>query len=214
MIDYFKCYRVFLCNKWIKLLLYLGAPLLTIGWYGLTALLTDWPAVTAQCLVGSMVLFYELLLDSYVYGGILCKDTNTLGYLITSEKGMPVLHKSLIMDKIRRLIETTVVLSIIYVNNKEGIDYFQVCGMVLAVSLVTELCLMVCRKAGGYGWAILLTFVGDFVVVVFLFLVSILPSWCVIFFLVFYLWVIGLSNGFTVKKAKEQYYDGKVEKEF
>lgn len=211
MKTYLKCYRVFLCNKWLKWVIYLIYPVLTIGWSGLIVYYMKQSGAIGLAIAALAVIFMELFLDYYVFGGILCKDTNKLQYLMTSHKGMQVLEKSLLADKTRRLLSITIILIVIYGIFHEGVEMLQLTGSILTVATVTELALMVSRGFHTLAHTIIVSMVGAPVGMALLSLVFFLPSGYAVIFVIFYLVAGIVSNRKVINRAKEQYHDGKGE---
>jgi len=206
-----KCYRVFLCNKWMRRVIYLIYPLITICWSGLIASLSSPDATIGLIATAVMVIFMEVFLDQFVYGGIFCKDTNRLAYLMTSCKGITVLEKGLRVDKLRRLLSTAVIYVVIYRISHGGVDVIQLVGIILAVAAVTESGLLITRGCDTPGWILLVSMVGDLVGGALVFGAMKLPAGCVVLFLILYGAVAMVTNRLVIRKAREQYYDGKME---
>ncbi len=209
--SYIKCYRVFLCNKWMRRVVYLIYPLITIFWSGLIAFIGSPDAMIGLIATAVMVIFMEVFLDQYVYGGVLCKDSGKLAYLMTSCKGMKVLEKSLKVDKLRRLLSTAVILGVIYRISHGGVDVLQLVGILFAVAAVMELGLLFSRGCDTQGGPLLVAMVSDLVGGVLVFGATKLPAGCVVLFLILYVAVAMVTNRLVVRKAREQYYDGKME---
>lgn len=206
-----KCYRVFLCNKWMRRVVYLIYPLLSIGWCGLMALAGGPDATLGLIVTAVTVIFMEVFLDQFIYGGILCKDTNRLGYLMTSDKGISVLEKSLRVDKLRRLLSTAVIFGVIYRISHGGVDVLQLVGILFAVAAVMELGLLFSRGCDTQGGPLLVAMVSDLAGGVLVYGATKLPSVCAVVFLVIYGVVVIGSSQQVARKAREQYYDGKME---
>ena len=146
MLSYIKSYRTFLCAHLMKLLLYLLGPLITLLWSGFIALISNKYGIIGQSTAINLIILYELLIDTFVYGGILSKDTNKLEYLKTSSRGMEILHKSLVIDKVRRFLMTAVLLSIIYCISNGNLTPLQFVSILLATVAARELGLLICRR--------------------------------------------------------------------
>lgn len=206
-----KCYRVFLCNKWMRRVIYLIYPLLTICWSGLIASLSSPDATIGLIATAVMVIFMEVFLDQFVYGGIFCKSTHRLAYLMTSYKGIIVLEKGLRVDKLRRLLSTAVILGVIYRISHGGVDVLQLVGILFAVAAVMELGLLFSRGCDTPGWTLLVAMVSDLAGGALVFGATKLPAGCVVLFLILYGAVAMVTNRLVARKAREQYYDGKME---
>lgn len=209
-----KCYRVFLCNKWMRRVIYLIYPLLSIGWCGLMAFAGGPDATLGLITAVIVVIFMEVFLDQFIYGGILCKSTDRLAYLMTSCKGITVLEKGLRVDKLRRLLSTAVILGVIYRISHGGADVLQLVGILFAVAAVMELGLLFSRGCDTQGGPLLVAMVSDLAGGVLVYGATKLPSVCAFVFLVIYGVVVIGSSRQVVRKAKEQYYDGKMEEVF
>ncbi len=206
-----KCYRVFLCNKWMRRVIYLIYPLLSIGWCGLMALAGGPDATLGLITAVIVVIFMEVFLDQFIYGGILCKSTDRLAYLMTSCKGITVLEKGLRVDKLRRVLSSAVILGVIYSISHGGVDVLQLVGILLAVAAVMELGLLFSRGCDTQGGPLLVAMVSDLVGGALVFGATKLPSVCAFVFLILYGAVVIGGNRLVVRKAREQYYDGKME---
>ncbi len=211
MVKDIKCYRVFLCNKWMRRVIYLIYPLITICWSGLIASLSSPDATIGLIATAVMVIFMEVFLDQFVYGGIFCKDTNRLAYLKTSCKGISVLEKGLRVDKFRRLLSTAVILGVIYRISHGGVDVLQLVGILFAVAAVMELGLLFSRGCDTQGGPLLVAMVSDLAGGALVYGATKLPSVCAFAFLVIYGAVVIGSSQQVARKAREQYYDGKME---
>ena len=120
-----KCYKVFCIGIFVKLAMFLLYPLAVLFFSGLIALasvISFKNAAPGLLSAASTIISAELLLDMFIYGGILCKDNNKLEYLKTSYKGIKVLESSLIVDKIRRWLMTCGLLGIIYGIGNPGVS--------------------------------------------------------------------------------------------
>lgn len=209
-----KCYRVFLCNKWMRRVIYLIYPLLSIGWCGLMAFAGGPDATLGLVVTAVTVIFMEVFLDQFVYGGIFCKSTRRLAYLMTSCKGINVLEKGLRVDKLRRVLSTAVILGVTYRISHEGVDVLQLVGILLAVATVMELGLLFSRGCDTQGGPLLVAMVSDLAGGVLVYGATKLPSVCAVAFLVIYGVVVIGSSQQVARKAREQYYDGKMEEVF
>lgn len=206
-----KCYRVFLCNKWMRRVIYLIYPLLSIGWCGLMALAGGPDATLGLIIAVIVVIFMEVFLDQFVYGGIFCKNTHRLAYLMTSYKGITVLEKGLRVDKLRRVLSTAVILGVTYRISHGGVDVLQLVGILLAVAAIIELGLLFSRGCNMQGGPLLAAMVSDTVGGILVFGATKLPSVCAVVFLILYGIVVIGSTRQVERKVREQYYDGKME---
>ena len=209
-----KCYRVFLCNKWMRRVIYLIYPLLSIGWCGLMAFAGGPDATLGLITAAIVVIFMEVFLDQFIYGGILCKSTERLAYLRISDKGITVLEKGLRVDKIRRLLSTAVIFGVIYSISHGGVDVIQLVGILLTVAAIMELGLLFSRGCNMQGGPLLAAMVSDMVGGALVFGATKLPAVCAFVFLILYGAVVIGSNRQVERKVREQYYDGKMEEVF
>lgn len=206
-----KCYRVFLCNKWMRRVIYLIYPVLSIGWCGLMAFAGGPDAALGLVVTAVTVIFMEVFLDQFVYGGIFCKSTERLAYLRISDKGITVLEKGLRVDKLRRVLSTALILGVTYRISHGGVDVLQLVGILFAVAAVMELGLLFSRGYNMQGGPLLVAMVSDTVGGILVFGATKLPSGCAFVFLILYGAVVIGSNRQVERKVREQYYDGKVE---
>lgn len=214
MVSFYKSYRVFLSGTWLKVLMYLVYPLVTFLWCGLIAVGMGVEKVYAMYILlitCSVIMWAELLLDNFVYGGILAKDTNKLEYLKTSYRGISVLKKSLTVDKVRRLVTMTLLLTIIYSVCHEKVSVGQLVSLILGTGAVMELGLLIIRHFSSFNWTVILAWVANGVGALVGFLaVKLAPIFAVLFLLLFVV-IVMASNRVTMKKAERGFYDAGVE---
>jgi len=145
MKQFWKSYHVFLPQIWLKLLVYVGYPLVVLGLTGFFVDVTK--SVVASCsLAGGLIVSLELLLDGLVFEGIASKDTNKLEYLKTSVRGMKTLRNSIVIDAIRRVISAMIVLGALCAMSHGAIGLPQVLVTLFITLGCTELGLMVTRS--------------------------------------------------------------------
>lgn len=116
-----KSYLVF--TSWgyrIWGLLVIPALLLAVTYF----IFADIAAISSHGLYtgGSLVLFYEIFSDYWLFGGICSRQPE---YLKTSLQGMPVLRGALIGDLIRRFLYVMVFAAVCYGKNESCL---QSCG--------------------------------------------------------------------------------------
>lgn len=214
MVSFYKSYRVFLPGTLMKVLMYLVYPLVTLLWCGMIAIAMGAEKIYgmyALLITSSMIMWAELILDNFVYGGILAKDTNKLEYLKTSHRGMSVLKKSLIVDKVRRLVTMTLLLTLIYSVCHEQVSVGQLISLILGTGAVTELGLLIIRHFSSFNWTIILAWVANALGALVGFLaVKLAPIFAVLFLLLFVVMVM-TSNKVIMKKAQRGFYDADVE---
>lgn len=214
MLYYIKSYRAFLCGHLVKLLLYLVGPLITLLWSGFIALISNKYGIIGQSTAISLIILYELVIDTFVYGGILSKDTNKLEYLKTSPKGMEILHKSLVIDKVRRFLMTAVMLSMVYGISNENLSLLQFISIIFAAVTAMELGLLICRRVTVITLAMLIALLTNLLVTALVIPITFLPGGFVVLYAGLFAAVEICSNSHIIKKAKKGYYDEQLEKMF
>lgn len=214
MLSYIKSYRTFLCAHLMKLLLYLLGPLITLLWSGFIALISNKYGIIGQSTAINLIILYELLIDTFVYGGILSKDTNKLEYLKTSSRGMEILHKSLVIDKVRRFLMTAVLLSIIYCISNGNLTPLQFVSILLATVAAMELGLLICRRVTVITLAMLIVLLTNLLATALVIPTIFLPGGFVVLYAGLLVAVEIFSNRHIIKKAKKGYYDEQLEKMF
>lgn len=146
MRELIKCYHVFIPSIWEKFLFYLIYPAALI-WFGckMEGIMSPM-GVIFTC---ELIVPIELILDSFIFGGISSKDTNKLEYLKTSVKGMTVLKKGVIADAVRRTLAVTMIPAAIYVKNSTVLSPAQIAMCAMVSFLLIELVLQVTRRFPG-----------------------------------------------------------------
>ncbi len=215
MVKYYKCYRVFLSGTLMKLVMYLIYPLVTLMWSGLVYLIAAAGfsnAAFGLIMTAGMMIGEELVLDSFVYGGLLAKDSNKLEYLKTSYRGISVLKKSLIVDKFRRLVTVILVFVMVCGVCNEQINIGQLMSLIFVTAIVMELGLLAIRHFSSFNWTLVLTMVAYSVGMAVGFLALRVAAIFAVLFLLLLVAVILVSNRITMKKAEGSFYDTGVEK--
>lgn len=215
MLKYYKCYKAFLSGILMKLVVYLFYPLMMILFCGLMGIgmgVEHIHAMYALLTASGGIIWIEMLLDIYIYGGILAKDTNKLEYLKTSCKGMSVLKKGLYVDKLRRLMTMTLILGVIYAVCHEQVSVGQLISLILVTAGIEELGLLIIRHFSSLNWVLIVAMVANVLgVIVGVLAVNIAPIFAVLFLLMF-AGIFVASNKVTMKKAEGSFYDAGVEK--
>ena len=209
-----KSYSVFCVGIIIKLAMFLLYPLAVLFFGGLTHLIAILSGnfVSGLLSAASTIISAELLLDMFIYGGILCKDTNKLEYLKTSHKGIKVLESSLVVDRIRRWLMTCGLLGIIYLIGNQGISQLGLLSLVFAISGVTELMLLVSRHITSITWMMVVIMIASAIGVGIGYVALSLPPACVILFVLLFVGAVVVSKKVISSKMEAGYYDIKVEK--
>lgn len=113
MKEYMKAYHMFFAGRFVKYIIYLAEPLVTI-------LLADciWfvsqggegmPAAMITGIAAYIFFLIEIMADSLVFRGIGLTRNQNLEYLKTSVKWKSLLQKGLVFDTIRRLFGMVIV---------------------------------------------------------------------------------------------------------
>ena len=204
--QFLKSYHVFLAPAWLKVLMYLGYPLVVIGISGWLSSQSA-PGMLIITLASGCIVMGELLLDTVVFEGIASKDTNKLEYLKTSVRGMKILRNSVIADAVRRAVTTVVILGTLLLCRVT--EFAELMLVVLVTLGCTELGLIVTRS---------ITFImGKFLAV---YLGTVLSMWSLRFILSgkniegtlciaggFYLIVTAVGRIFIMRRARGSFYD-------
>lgn len=213
MREYIKSYRVFVSEKWVKVLLYLVYPLATVGICRFLLMFSDLYGMIHQVVAASVMIFAELVLDVFAYGGILQKGTGKLDYLKLSNRGMEIVHKSLWADKVRRLLTTVFILSGAYLVCHEGMSVGQLVSGIFATAMVLELSLLISRRFDAASTVMALSYVIYLVGPVFILLAILTTGHFMFLYMVAYVGVLIWSNTHIMKRARRVYYDSESEKE-
>ena len=152
-----RSYHTFLPGnyRWVKDLLYLLYPVCGIfgGLLFLRVFGEEDFLIVESMMVGCGILYFELLFDYFVFGGIASKEKDRLEYLKTSVEGKDVLRKGLFMDAIRRFISAFVILCGAYfsgtcIGKDQGDGEFglrQIFVTVLLIFLLQEIAFCITR---------------------------------------------------------------------
>ncbi len=215
MVRYWKSYKVFLSGRLMKLIMYVLYPLFAVVWCSLMIAAigsTTADATYGLLITSSMVLSAELLLDTFVYGGIMTKDTNKLEYLKTSIRGMKVLRRSLFVDKLRRIVTAILIFAIVYGLYNEQVSIGQLLSLIFVTGALTELGLLVTRHFTMVSWTMVAIIVANILgAITGMLAVHLSPVYVIVFFMLFGVAVL-ISNKLIMKKAEGSFYDVGVEK--
>ncbi len=213
MKKYWKSYGVFLSGTLVKILLFAAYPLAVI-FMGLPAhiigTMAMGSAMPGLLSAGSILVGAELILDIFVFGGILNKETNKLEYLKTSHRGIPVLRKALQADKVRRVLMIHLILAVFYLLGAENMSYLSLISFTFATAAVTELILVLSRHITQMNWLMLVIMLASLVEMGIGVLALILPPVCVILFVVLYVGIFLFSEKIVMKRMEESYYDSRA----
>lgn len=213
--EYIKSYNVFLSKKWMRWFMYLIYPVLLIALeYVMSHVVTMFTFICIM-FTGASVVVAELVMDMFLFKGIGSKDTNRLEYLKTSVKGLPVLKKSLMFDEMRRMLSFIVIFMGVYAviekDEQFGVSFtvWLVCSYAVDMFFATEVALLITRFFS--------SMVVDFIVIYLfcafagfgLFLIQ--SVWVTVLLAVAGVAVAVLSRKQIMKKARESYYDERVE---
>lgn len=194
----------------MKLLIYFIYPIVTLLWCGLIGLgmgSTSLHAMYGLLITSSMIMWLEMLLDNFVYGGILAKDTNKLEYLKTSHKGMDVLKMSLVVDKLRRFLASALLLGVVYCVCHEQVNIGQLISLILVTAALTELGVLITRHFSSLNWTLIIAMIANSVGVIIGVIAVRIPWFFVILFLATFVAVAIVSNRVIMKKANQGFYD-------
>ena len=213
MREYLKSYRVFIFDRWITVTLFLLYPLIAIGFCKLLVRYSDLYGFIHQIVAVCIMIFAELVLDVFVFGGILRKNTGKLEYLKLSYKGMDIFKRSLWADKFRRLITTVFILGIAYIICHENMNPGQLVSSIFATGVVLELSLLVSRRFDTTGMVAMISYLLYLVGPLFIAVAIWLPWYCAFVFAVAYVGVVIWSNAHIMKRVGRVYYDSEHEEE-
>lgn len=213
MKKYWKSYGVFLSGTLVKILLFAVYPLAVIlmGFPAhIIGIMTMDSVLPGLLSAGSILVGAELILDIFVFGGILNKETNKLEYLKTSHRGIPVLRKALQADKVRRVLMIHLILAVFYLLGAENMSYLSLISFTFATAAVTELILVLSRHITQMNWLMLVIMLASLVELGVGVLALILPPVCVILFVVLYVGIFLFSEKIVMKRMEESYYDSRA----
>lgn len=217
MKKYMKCYHVFLAQWWMKALVYAVYPVVMIAGMCLAIVIVRDVGATIELvysLTGNLFIMAELFFGYFIFGGVASKDSNKLEYLKTSVKGMSVLKGAVIVDALRRVLWIFVMqlVPLWLCHEKPNAGVWAANAMVL---LCVEVGLMIIRRTSSFNvFIVVLAIAGTIAGAVM----------GVGMFFRDYWWVIGLlycavaalivcSIRMVMRKARDSYYDNRMEKE-
>lgn len=151
MIECVKAYNVFVSRNWLRWCLNVIYPVVIILLAGILHNYAGYYTMACMGIVSALVVFMELLADTMVFFRVGARNTNQLEYLKTSNKGMEVLKKGLILDAVRRFIVIAFiyigVYEVIYLGSGFGENHSDInfIGYIIATILCIETALMVLR---------------------------------------------------------------------
>lgn len=205
MKSYLKSYHVFLVNKVLRVVLYLLYPLVAAGCSAFIGVESRMP-VLSLTQASIIIVSVELFVDYGVYGGILTKDTNKLEYLKTSARGITLLRKSLLVDKVRRFFTIAVILGVSFAAYHEGANLWQFLGVAFCTLTIIEAVLLLIRSMTMLNWIMFVVMITSLIGTI---LVAFSFYWAPLFLLWVVLYVVTLAVGkkYFLKKIRASYYD-------
>ena len=209
MKKYFKCYHVFLADDLFRAILYFIYPMLAGSMYGFLAVPLTRMGFGNMALLSmaEIIIAVEVFVDTWVYGGILAKDTQKLEFLKTSHRGMQVFQNSIRMDKIRRGLSTTLLLGEVQLAGGRPVGFFSFLGLVFATCAVMEAALVLSRHIQGTSLVILVVVVTNMLGTAIGMLALAGNGLPVILIAPLFVAVVILSNKYIYKRAEAGYYD-------
>lgn len=215
MKNYLKSYHVFLSNTLEQVLMYAVYPvvMITLSWLiGTTVRLILMESATPDAflgtaLIGNLVLTAEIVIDRLVFGGLLSKDTNKLEYLKTSKRGMEVLKKGVIVDKVRRILMMGACLCVAYSLCHKGGSILQIFSLTMSLAGMIELVLLLTRRSSSMFLLEVLCMAANSLSAGASILVFALPKLCSPFFAAAYVTVAVVSHRLIIGKMKRSYVD-------
>ncbi len=115
MIHTIRMYNVFFPRKfwmWFTYILYPIIMIVLCAWFLKMTLLTG--MMMSLMLSASGIVTIEYLLDTFMFHGIGAKDYKALEYVKSSSRGVHLLQQALLVDGIRRLFTTSVIMTCLY----------------------------------------------------------------------------------------------------
>lgn len=209
MKKYFKCYHVFLADDLFRAILYFIYPVLVGSICGFLAVPFTRMGFGNMALLSAaeFIVSVELFVDTWVYGGILAKDTQKLEFLKTSHKGMQVLKNSVRMDKLRRGLSTILLLGVVQLAGGSPVGFFSFLGLVFATCAVMEAALVVSRHIQGTSLVVLVVVVTNMLGMAIGMLALAGNGLPVILSAPLFVAVVIISNQYIYKRAEASYYD-------
>lgn len=156
MKKYISAYQMFLPYNtwWVKFLIYVVSPLIFVG--------MGYAISFAPVLLGCIMLFAENLLQYFTFGGIVQKDSASMDYIFSSERGITLVRKGVETDSVRRLILLLLCISAGQMKElrHSGVAYLFFVYGVMEISALILKCLdgfMVCYVTTLIGMVVLIT---------------------------------------------------------
>lgn len=212
MKEYIKSYHIFFPGKWVKWCTYIVYPLLVIGivWFSGQGYS---PEMLCVGLAACMIVMIEMMLDTYMFFGVVARDTKRLEYIKTSAKGMPLLRKALVTDATRRFLSAAVILTgvnfVIKDDAQKSFDGNVVCE-VLVSCLLVELAFLFTRQITNVLVNLLFVYTIGMVALVAgsaIVLLPMVPIWGLILSAFLYVGITVVARKILMKKAGRTYYD-------
>ncbi len=215
MKTWMKCYHAFLSQWWLKALVYILYPVVMIGGMCLAILIVKGYGIEialAYNLTGNLFIMAELFLGYFIFGGVAAKDSNKLEYLKTSVNGMPVLKRGIIVDALRRALGIFLMLLVPLFLSGERPDgsVWVACAVVI---LCSEAGLIIFRRTSSFTIFMVVLLlsgtVGSMVMAVGMICRNF--WWAVALLYVAAAAVTVFSIRMVMQKARESYYDERIE---
>ncbi|MCM1283111.1 MAG: hypothetical protein NC180_01960 [Muribaculaceae bacterium] len=92
-------YRVFVPVSWWVLMFFIP-----IGFFVVSLPFSQPPSLVNGLIWFSYMLVFEILMDYWLFGGLLSREASGMDMFKTSQKGIALLHKAVMGDCLRRLI--------------------------------------------------------------------------------------------------------------
>lgn len=207
-------YRYFFPKSWMLLLICIGYP--ALGLAGASLFGTSFFGIMAVQFAAFYVTGAEMIINKVSFAGLTAKDSRYLEYLMTSTKGMDLLKHILLVEQLRRIITTIVIMGgvglIVQRSNEEFyIGFGNVVVLFLVASIVQELLvymmrcyinpnlyfatIIFCYMLLGVGMSIMFI---DLKVIGYVILVGL------------YVFMLIMERGMLLKRARRSYYDERI----
>ncbi|MBE5962096.1 MAG: hypothetical protein E7256_12085 [Lachnospiraceae bacterium] len=162
------------------------------------------------------VVFFEIMSDNWLFGGICSKDAQSMNYLKSSKKGMQVLKDGLVVNLARCLLNSSLWICIgFFYTKSQNPEAFTlttwqtVCFLGASILFTYSLCvagITISRFFSNY-WINMLISYAAMILLVLAMLFSLDATYLVFIALVLAILVSILSLRIVLKKMKESYYD-------
>ncbi len=212
MMKFVKSYHVFLTNRVLMYVVYPTLLFLATVWNSfLTSLITEHTQemniLPCAVLTGCIVIGAESLFDSFVFGGILSRDSIKLDVLKTSVRGEGILNRALIVDKLRRVLMMIVALLIGYHFCHNGGSILQLLGFAFLAVSIMEGTLMITRRVISSMYLMMLLFLAALLCALAGGLAFALPEVVVPGFLILYVLIFVISQKHIMNKFRTSFFD-------